>query len=132
SSVRILIDGKESAMAGSDINSLLQSLPANAIAKVEVITNPTAKYDPEGQSGIINIVLSEDDRVGLNGNVTGSGGSYDNYNAGVNLNYRSGRVNYFGGYNFARRVQPGDNLNVNTELIGGVIQDTRERTIRRA
>ncbi|HLS94669.1 MAG TPA: TonB-dependent receptor [Sphingobacterium sp.] len=132
SSVRILIDGKESAMAGSDINSLLQSLPANAIAKVEVITNPSAKYDAEGQSGIINIVLKKDARVGLNGNVTVSGGSYDNYNAGVNLNYRSGRFNYFGGYNFARRVQPGDNLNDNTELINGVIQDTSERTISRA
>ncbi|WDF67969.1 TonB-dependent receptor [Sphingobacterium oryzagri] len=131
SSVRILIDGKESAMAGSDINSLLQALPANSIAKVEVISNPSSKYDAEGQSGIINIVLKKDARIGLNGNVTASGGSYNNYNAGVNLNFREGKFNYFGGYNFQRRVQPGDSFNDNTELINGAVQDTSERTISR-
>src|SRR5690606_7477698 len=67
SSVKILIDGKESAMAGSDVNKLLQSLPADAVSKVEIITNPSAKYDAEGQSGIINIVLKKNIRTGLNG-----------------------------------------------------------------
>lgn len=127
--VRILIDGKESAMAGSDINSLLDALPANSIAKVEVITNPSSKYDAEGQSGIINIVLKKDARIGLNGNATVSGGSFHNYNAGVNLNFREGKWNYFGGYNFTRREQPGYSYDDNTQLFNGVARDTSERTI---
>src|SRR5690606_12898855 len=102
SNVKILIDGKESAMAGSDVNSLLQSLPANTIDKVEIITNPSSKYDAEGQSGIINIILKKNIRTGLNGNVTLSGGSYNNYMAGVTLNYRDRKFNYYGSYNFKR------------------------------
>ncbi|PRD54492.1 outer membrane beta-barrel family protein [Sphingobacterium gobiense] len=129
SSVKILIDGRESAMAGSDINALLQSLPANSIDKVELITNPSAKYDAAGQSGIVNIVLKKNVRTGLNGSVTASGGSYDNYNAGIDLNYRDRKFNFFGGYNYANRVRPGDGFNDNTELIDGVIQENSARTI---
>ncbi|PRD47960.1 outer membrane beta-barrel family protein [Sphingobacterium haloxyli] len=129
SSVKILIDGRESAMAGSDINALLQSLPANSIDKVELITNPSAKYDAAGQSGIVNIVLKKNMRTGLNGSVTASGGSYDNYNAGIDLNYRDRKFNFFGGYNNANRVRPGDGFNDNTELIDGVIQENSARTI---
>ncbi|MBD1420153.1 outer membrane beta-barrel protein [Sphingobacterium chuzhouense] len=129
SSVKILIDGRESAMAGSDINALLQSLPANSIEKVELITNPSAKYDAEGQSGIINIILKKNVRTGLNGSVTASGGSYENYNAGIDLNYRDRKFNFFGGYNYANRNRPGDGFNDNTELIDGVIQENSERTI---
>src|SRR5690606_19151369 len=103
SNVRILVDGKESAMAGSDINAFLQSLPGDAISKVEIMTNPSAKHDAEGQSGIINIVLKKNTRTGLNGSVNASGGSYGNANVGVTLNYRPGRFNYFGSYNFSRR-----------------------------
>ncbi|HLT87525.1 MAG TPA: outer membrane beta-barrel protein [Sphingobacterium sp.] len=129
SSVKILIDGRESAMAGSDINALLQSLPANSIEKVELITNPSAKYDAEGQSGIINIILKKNVRTGLNGSVTASGGSYDNYSAGVDLNYRDRKFNFFGGYNYANRVRPGNGFNDNTELIDGIIQENSARTV---
>lgn len=129
SGVKILIDGRESAMAGSDVGALLQSLPANSVDKVEIITNPSAKYDAEGQSGIINIVLKKNVRTGLNGSVTASGGSYDNYSAGVDLNYRDQKFNFFGGYNYANRVRPGNSYNDNTELIDGVVQENSERTI---
>lgn len=111
SNVRILIDGKESAMAGNDITRLLQALPANAIERVEVITNPSARYDAEGQSGIINIVLKKDARYGFNGAVTASAGSYGNAGAGFNVNYRNGKMNYFGNYNFNRRNMVGDSRN---------------------
>src|SRR5690606_14946840 len=114
--VKILIDGKESAMAGSDVNSLLQSLPANTIDKVEIITNPSSKYDAEGQSGIINIILKKNIRTGLNGNVTLSGGSYNNYMAGVTLNYRDRKFNYFGSYNFNRRHNVGAGVRDNYYL----------------
>ncbi|MGJ1431636.1 TonB-dependent receptor domain-containing protein [Sphingobacterium spiritivorum] len=116
SSVRILIDGKESAMAGSDITSLLQSLPANAIEKVEVITNPSSKYDAEGQSGIINIVLKKNVRTGLNGTINASAGSYNNYMAGASLNYKDEKFNYSGSYNFNRRNMVGGGLTNNTYL----------------
>lgn len=103
SSVKILIDGRESALAGNDVTSLLQSLPANSIEKVEVITNPSSKYDAEGQTGIINIVLKKNIRTGLNGSINTSAGSYDNYMAGITLNYRDRKFNYFGSYNFNKR-----------------------------
>jgi len=130
SSVRILIDGKESAMAGSDINSLLQSLPANAIDKVEIITNPSSKYDAEGQSGIINIILKKNVRTGLNGTVNASVGSYDNYMAGVNLNYRDGKFNYFGNYNFAHRNNVGSGARNNLYLADQSQINNTEETSR--
>lgn len=120
SSVKILIDGKESAMAGSDVNKLLQSLPADAVAKVEIITNPSAKYDAEGQSGIINIVLKKNIRTGLNGNVNASVGSYDNYNAGVALNYRDNKFNYFGSYNFRHGRNLGEGNTTTIGLLNGI------------
>src|SRR5690606_4299164 len=129
SSVKILIDGRESAMAGSDISALLESLPANSIVKVELITNPSSKYDAEGQSGIVNIILKKNIRTGLNGSVTASRGSYDNYNAGIDLNYRDQNFNFFGGYNYSHRNRPGDGFSDNIDLIDGVIQENSARTI---
>lgn len=123
SSVRILIDGKESAMAGSDVSKLLQSLPADAVSKVEIITNPSAKYDAEGQSGIINIVLKKNIRTGLNGTVNASAGSYDNYNAGVTLNYRDSKFNYFGSYNYRNGRNVGEGGVRTVELFDGLQTD---------
>lgn len=127
-SVRILIDGKESAMAGSDVNKLLQSLPADAVAKVEIITNPSAKYDAEGQSGIINIVLKKNIRTGFNGVVNTSIGSYDNYNAGITLNYRDRKFNYFGGYNYRNGRNVGESGVYTAQLINGQVTDASETT----
>lgn len=109
--VRILIDGKPSALAGSNINALLESLPANAIERVEVMTNPSSKYDPEGQGGIINIILKKNIRTGFNGMARFGGGRYNNLNGGVDLNYRDAKFNYFAGYNYRRRNSPGDGFN---------------------
>lgn len=116
SNVKILIDGKESAMAGNDVTALLQSLPTNSIDKVEIITNPSSKYDAEGQTGIVNIVLKKNIRTGLNGAVNTSAGSYDNYMAGLTLNYRDKKFNYFGSYNFNRRNMVGSGKVDNTFL----------------
>lgn len=128
SSVRIFIDGKESSMAGSDINALLQSLPAEVIDKVELITNPSAKYDAEGQSGIINIVLKKNARIGFNGSANVSGGSFGNAMAGITLNYRNQKFNHFGNYNFNRRVNVGDGFNDNIRYVDGQITPESERT----
>lgn len=109
--VRILIDGKPSALAGSNINVLLESLPANSVERVEVMTNPSSKYDPEGQGGIINIILKKNVRTGFNGMARFGGGRYYNLNGGLDLNYRDSKFNYFGSYNYRRRNSPGDGFN---------------------
>ncbi|NGF57893.1 TonB-dependent receptor [Parapedobacter sp. SGR-10] len=126
--VRILINGKESAMAGSDISKLLQSLPAEAVSKVEIMTNPSAKYDAEGQSGIVNIVLKKNVLTGFNGTVNASIGNYDNYTIGTSLNYRDNKFNYFGTYNFNNRNSFGESSVTNTQRIDGVVTDASEIT----
>ena len=95
SDVTILIDGKPSTLLGTDVASALQSLPANSIESVEVITNPSAKYDAQGTSGIINIITKKDGRFGMNGNVTLGVGTGNKYNGNLGLNARKGKWNVF-------------------------------------
>lgn len=98
--VRVLIDGKPSLIAGGDVAQILQSIPANSIESVELITNPSAKYDAEGQSGIINIVLKKNKKLGLNGSATVGVGNRENYNAGVSLAFQNKKLNLYGNYNY--------------------------------
>lgn len=130
SGVRILIDGKPSPMGG-DISQLLQSMPANTIESVEVITNPSSKFEADGQSGIINIVLKKNIRTGFNGMVNVSGGSYHNYNGGLNLNYRDTRFNYFGSYNYRKGNRVGDGYNYNQSLINNGITENNSESTRK-
>ena len=105
--VRILIDGKPSGLAGSGGGSALKSLPANLIDQVEVITNPSSRYEAEGSSGIINIILKKDKRGGFNGALDGSVGTPEQYGLGANLNYRKGNLNWFLNYGINKRTRPG-------------------------
>ena len=130
SSVRILINGRESSLGGSDIAQLLQAMPANLIERVEVITNPSSKFDAEGQSGIINIVLKKDAKIGLNGSINVSAGSYNNYNAGLNLNYRGEKLNYYGGYHFNRRNSVGDGFNSTRQFSNNSLTENRSGSNR--
>ena len=116
-SVRVLIDGKPSAIGGGDISTVLQSLPASSIETIELITNPSAKYDPEGQTGIINIVLKKNKKIGVNGAVSLSAGTQENYNANTNLSYRDGNVNVYGNYSFRYGTRIGGGYN-NTTFLG--------------
>ena len=75
SNVKVLIDGKPSELLGNDLATVLSQIPASTIANIEVITNPSAKYDPEGMSGIINIKVKEKGNKGLSGNINLTGGS---------------------------------------------------------
>ncbi len=100
--VMILINGRPSPLMGSTRAEALQQLPANSIERIEVITNPSARYRPDGTSGIINIVLKKNVRRGLNGNLTMNAGSRDRYSGGINLNYNPGKFNLFGSYNIRR------------------------------
>lgn len=101
--ITILIDGRPSAMLGSDVSTALRQIPANMIESVEIITNPSAKYDPEGMSGIINIKLRKDRNVGFNAMVSGGYGTWGKYNGSVNLNYRTQNINIFGSYSLNNR-----------------------------
>lgn len=98
--VKVLIDGKPSMIAGGNVAQILQSIPASSIESVELITNPSAKYDAEGQSGIINIVLKKNKKLGLNGSVALSAGNRDNYNANTSLSFQNSKVNIYGNYSY--------------------------------
>jgi len=93
--VRILINGKPSGLIGSDPATALRQLQANMIERIEVITNPSARYDAEGEAGIINIVLKKQDKAGLNGSFNAQIGYPTLYGAGASLNYRRNRLNFF-------------------------------------
>ena len=93
--VRILVDGRPLNIPA---DQYLQQLPANAIERVEIITNPSAKYDPEGMSGILNIILKKNQNRGVNGNVSLSAGygKYHKTNGSTSLNYRTPQLNLYG------------------------------------
>lgn len=99
--VRILIDGKPSALIGiSDPAQALQSLPADIVDRIEVVTNPSARYEAEGSAGIINIILKKGKLKGLNGSVNVSGGIPATASASANLNYRTGKWNFFTNFGY--------------------------------
>ena len=93
--VRILINGKPSAMAGFGDTNVLSQLPAEAIERVEVITSPSARYDAEGTAGILNIILRQKETLGFNGSLTLNAGNPDNYGLNTNLNLRKEKFNLF-------------------------------------
>lgn len=96
-SFTVLIDGKPTVLEGSDA---LRQIPASTIRNIEIITNPSVKYDPDGNGGIINIVLKEQIEKGTTGLVNASVGLRNKYNVDALINRRSGKMNYFigGGY----------------------------------
>ena len=103
--VIIMIDGKATPMAGTDLANYLRGLPSDAIDRIDIITNPSAKYDAAGNSGIIDIHMKKDQRLGANGSATAGYGQgvFPKSNAGANFNYRNKKVNVFGNYNYAYR-----------------------------
>jgi outer membrane receptor protein involved in Fe transport len=97
-SVLILIDGKTSALMGANRAAVLEQMPADSIDKIEVITNPSAKYKPDGTAGIINIALKKKRDAGISTTVRVSAGNDRRYNASVLANYNPGKYNIFGSY----------------------------------
>ena len=106
--VRVLIDGRPSNI---DPAQLLKQIPSTSIKKIELITNPSAKYNPEGMSGIINIILHKNANTGFNGSYSGgiTFGETAKYNQSLDLNYKTGKVNFFGnvGQNFGTYFNDG-------------------------
>ncbi|OSY88214.1 hypothetical protein WH52_05370 [Tenacibaculum holothuriorum] len=96
--VRVLVNGKPSSL---NTQQLLKQIPSNSVKSIEIITSPSAKYTPEGMSGIINIILKKNTKIGFNGTI--SAGIVHSKNtrpeASLNLNYKTGNINFYGSYN---------------------------------
>tara|TARA_R110000751_G_scaffold645_5_gene2247 strand:+ start:1703 stop:4039 length:2337 start_codon:yes stop_codon:yes gene_type:complete len=116
--VQMLINGKPSVIANEQGNAL-GTLTADMIERIEVITNPSAKYDAEGTSGIINIVLKKEEKKGLNGAVTLNTGVPNNHSLGLSLNRRTEKFNLFSQVGFGRRTFPSDEETENRNLEDG-------------
>ena len=107
--VRILINGKPSGMIGISTSEALKQLQGSQIEKIEVITNPSSRYDAEGEVGIINIVLKKDKREGINGSVNANFGYPNNYGGGFNITLKRKNFSVFTGYGVSFRDSPGSN-----------------------
>ncbi len=96
--VLVMINGKNQYLTGEELTRLLESMPAENIQNIEIITNPSAKYDAEGNAGIINIRLKKNNNVGFNGSVNAGArqGQRFTYSSGLNFNYRSNKINIYG------------------------------------
>lgn len=116
--VQILINGKPSVMSDEGSNAL-GTITADMIESVEVITNPSAKYEAEGTSGIINIVLKKEEKKGFNGSVTVNTGIPDNHSVGVSLNRRTENFNFFTQFGAGYRSLPSYRESINRNLEDG-------------
>lgn len=103
--VTVMINGKLTYLSQRELTTLLRGTASGAVAKIEIIANPSAKYDAAGNAGIINIVLKKNDKMGINGSayVNAARSRANRYGGGLNLNYRSGRMNVYGSYDRAFR-----------------------------
>ncbi|MCT4664397.1 MAG: TonB-dependent receptor family protein [Flavobacteriales bacterium] len=105
--VRILINGRPSSLLGINGTDALKMIPSETIEKVEIITNPSARYDASGEVGIINIVLKKEKRKGFNGVINTNIGYPTAYGLGINLNFKRKKINYFAGLSYNQRARQG-------------------------
>jgi hypothetical protein len=104
--LQIYIDGRPTPLSGTDLSNFLKSIQSSEIESIEIITNPSAKYEAAGNAGIINIRLKKNKTFGTNGSVNlgYAVGTYPKYNGGLSLNYRNKKVNVFGNYNYSHNL----------------------------
>lgn len=124
--VRILIDGKPSALVGLNGTDALRNLPADAIEKVEVVTSPSARYDAEGTAGILNIILRKGKVTGFNGSLNVTVGNPDMLRISPNLNYRTKKFNLFSNFGYGYRKGPGNSQSKFTNLNNGTVTSYRD------
>ncbi|MCX6319242.1 MAG: TonB dependent receptor [Bacteroidetes bacterium] len=124
--VQIYIDGRPSYLSGNDLANYLRSLNAGQLEQIEIMTNPPAKYDAAGNSGIINIKTKKTKQFGYNGsiNTTWSQGRYAKFNESANFNYRKNKVNLFAnlGYNYRKNFQ---DLDIQRKFIDANTKEVR-------
>lgn len=107
SSVTVWINGKASGLSADNRGEILEQMPAESIEKIEVITNPSAKFSPEGTAGIINIVLKEDRKAGYYGSIQGGYDTEGGGNASGNINYSSGKLDAYANIGYRKRKNEG-------------------------
>ncbi|MDQ6608564.1 MAG: TonB-dependent receptor, partial [Bacteroidota bacterium] len=120
--VQVYVDGRPTPLSGADLANYLKSMQSSQVEAIEIITNPSAKYEAAGNAGIINIRLKKNKSFGTNGSVNAgyAVGIYSKYNGGLNLNYRNKAINLYGTYSYAKglnengislyRITPSDSL----------------------
>lgn len=111
----VLVDGRPSII---DAQDALQQIPASSIQNIEIITNPSAKYNPEGTAGIINIILKNNENLGLSGIINGNAGLDSKYGGDFLFQYKTTGLNYIFGLNYNKRTFPGSSRSENTYIIG--------------
>ena len=119
SNFTVLVDGRPSPIAGSEA---LQQIPANLVDNVEIITNPSAKYDAEGSAGIINVVMKKQKIQGYSGMVNLTAGTGNKYSGNISLNYKVSKFNFTLGANFSDNQSPVKNYMKNTDTLGSQFQ----------
>lgn len=132
--VMILINGRTSTLMGRSRAEILQQLPADSIEKIEVITNPSAKYKPDGTAGIINLVLKKKHESGLSGAVTAAYGNADRGNAGLTLSYNPGPYQVFGAYSVRQddRLRRASDTRTVVDALSGVATTITKTTVERS
>ena len=128
--VMILINGRTSTLMGRSRAEILQQLPADSIEKIEVITNPSAKYKPDGTAGIINIVMKKKHDGGFSGTANAAAGNDGRGNGGVSLNYNPGPYNVFGSVSLRKDDRPRHSTDVRTTVdpVTGVVSSVAKTT----
>ncbi len=134
SNVRFLINGKPSALLGIDDGAnALQAIPADQIEKIEVITNPSSKFEASGTAGILNIILKKNKKTGFNGSVIGTLGYLPQTNLNTSLSWRKGKFSWFlnggGGYRESENTSRNDNYYNNVTTAGKELESHQNSVI---
>ena len=131
--VRVMVDGK---LTNVPVAQLLRQIPSTSIKQIELITNPSAKYNPEGMSGIINIVLHKNVNIGFNGNAN-VGLTYERepkFNSNIDMNYRNGKINLYGnwGHNTSKNANYGNlrRPETNSEQFFDFLDDSQSNLLK--
>ena len=127
----VMIDGKPTNLTAADLALKLQSLPAKLIDKVELIENPSSKYEAEGSGGIINIITRKTSKSGLNGNYSSgfTAGVFNKYLNSINLNYRLHKINAFGDYTYQHNRMLMKSDFVRTDMLKVLGADNRRESV---
>jgi outer membrane receptor protein involved in Fe transport len=131
--VTILINGKTSALMARNRAEALEQMSADRIERVEVITNPSAKYKPDGTGGIINLILKEEGKAGWTANVRANVGNDDRYNGSLNTSYNPGPFHVFGSLSYRKESRPSflDQTRVRRDANGAVTSHSEQRAEER-
>jgi len=126
--VAVQINGRPAPIRGEQLGAYLRQLPANVIERIEVVPTPSARYDPEGMAGIINIVLKQNADLGMSGGLTLAGSPSNRYNASGNFGYQQGPLTLFAtyGFNFNERGIEGFNDRERFDALDALLSATEQ------